>query len=111
MKDFTIGQLARAAGVGVETVRFYEQQGLVEQPLRPREGYRRYPPETVVVLRFIRRAKDLGFTLPETADLLSFRRHEAADCATVRWRPAFLPRLAASAPCCWSFSGSAAPVR
>lgn len=84
MKSLTIGQVAKAAGVGVETVRFYERQGLIEQPPRPREGYRRYPPETVAALRFIRRAKELGFTLPEIAELLGFCRHEAVDCATVR---------------------------
>lgn len=86
MKRLTIGQVARAAGVGVETVRFYERQGLIAQPPRPREGFRRYPPETVAALRFIRRAKELGFTLPEIVELLSLGRHEAVDCATVRQR-------------------------
>lgn len=86
MTGLTIGQVARAAGVGVETVRFYERQGLIEQPPRPREGFRRYPPETVAALRFIRRAKELGFTLPEIAELLGFCRHDAVDCARVRQR-------------------------
>lgn len=86
MKELTIGQLANAAGVGVETVRFYERQGLIEQPPRPAAGIRRYPPETVAALRFIRRAKELGFTLPEIAELLGFCRHEAVDCAEVRQR-------------------------
>jgi len=86
MKSLTIGQVAKAAGVGVETVRFYERQGLIEQPPRPREGFRRYPPETVEALRFIRRAKELGFTLPEIGELLGFCWHEAVDCATVRKR-------------------------
>lgn len=86
MKGLTIGQLAKAAGVGVETVRFYERQGLIEQPPRPSAGIRKYPAETVSALRFIRRAKELGFTLPEIAELLSLGRHDGMDCATVRQR-------------------------
>jgi Hg(II)-responsive transcriptional regulator len=67
----TIGALARAAGVGVETVRYYERRGLLLQPPRPRaEGYRRYPPAAAARLRFIRRAQQLGFTLDEVAELL-----------------------------------------
>lgn len=86
MKGLTVGQLARAAGVGVETVRFYERRGLIEQPPRPTAGVRKYSPETASVLRFIRRAKELGFTLPEIGELLSLGRHEAVDCAEVRMR-------------------------
>jgi MerR family mercuric resistance operon transcriptional regulator len=67
--SFTIGELARAAGVGVETVRFYERRGLLRQPERG-NGYRRYPSTDLDRLRFIRRAKDLGFTLAEITGLL-----------------------------------------
>jgi len=67
--SFTIGELARTAGVNVETVRFYERRGLLRQPERG-DGYRRYPSTDLDRLRFIRRAKDLGFTLAEIAGLL-----------------------------------------
>jgi len=69
VESFTIGELARAAGVNVETVRFYERKGLLRQPERG-DGYRRYPSTDLDRLRFIRRAKDLGFTLAEITGLL-----------------------------------------
>lgn len=69
MSSFTIGELARTAGVNVETVRFYERRGLLLQPARG-DGYRRYPATDLDRLRFIRRAKDLGFTLAEITGLL-----------------------------------------
>lgn len=55
----TIGRLARAAAVGVETIRFYEREGLLDEPARTASGYRQYPPETAERLAFIRRAKAL----------------------------------------------------
>ena len=61
----------RNAGVGVETVRFYERQGLIEEPPRRPSGYREYDDEVVSRLGFIRRAKELGFTLKEIKELLS----------------------------------------
>ncbi len=70
MGTFTIGKLAEAAGVNVETVRYYERRGLLEQPPRPGQGYRQYSDADVWRLQFIRRGKDLGFTLAEIADLL-----------------------------------------
>lgn len=66
----TIGGLAAAAGVNVETIRFYQRRGLLAQPLRPHGGVRRYTAADVDRLRFIRRAKLVGFTLEEIADLL-----------------------------------------
>jgi MerR family copper efflux transcriptional regulator len=70
MAPLTIGQLAQRAAVGVETVRFYEREGLIsELPRRP-SGYRDYPPEAVTRIVFIRRAKDLGFTLKAISELL-----------------------------------------
>src|SRR4051794_20492053 len=84
MKPLTIGQLARRAGVGVETVRFYERQGLLEEPDRRASGYRQYPEEVVARLRFIRRAKDLGFTLGEIKELLALRLDPGATRADVR---------------------------
>ena len=73
MQPCTIGSVARCAGVNVETVRFYERQGLITQPPRGASGYRRYPEDTVARLRFIRRAKALGFSLREIRELLSLR--------------------------------------
>lgn len=80
----TIGQLAKAAGVGVETVRFYEREGLLVEPPRRRSGYRQYPREAIARVRFIRRAKDLGFTLKEIAELLALRIAPDKSCADVR---------------------------
>ena len=82
----TIGDLARSAGVGVETVRFYERKGLLEEPSRGESGYRQYPPGSLVRLRFIRQAKELGFTLPEIQELLSLRVSPTASCAQVQER-------------------------
>lgn len=70
MSTLTIGQLARAADVGIDTVRYYERCGLLPEPARRPSGYRDYPAEAVRSLRFIRRAKELGFTLEEIAQLL-----------------------------------------
>ena len=67
----TIGQLARAADVGIETIRYYQRIGLIEKPVKPAQGYRRYPSQIVARLQFIKRAQELGFTLNEIADLLS----------------------------------------
>src|SRR5581483_8920968 len=76
MKPLTAGTVARRAGVGVETVRFYEKNGLLEEPARRPSGYRAYDEGTVHRLRFIRRAKELGFTLSEIKELLSLRCSE-----------------------------------
>jgi DNA-binding transcriptional MerR regulator len=76
MKPMTVGQMARQAGVGIETVRFYEKSGLLETPTRRASGYREYDEEAVNRLRFIGRAKELGFTLGEIRELLSLRCSE-----------------------------------
>jgi MerR family copper efflux transcriptional regulator len=86
MKPLTIGQVARQAGVGVETVRFYEREGLLAEPQRRPSGYRQYGEEVVARLRFIRRAKELGFTLKEIAELLSLRLDPDAKPADVKRR-------------------------
>ena len=85
-KPLTIGLVARHAGVGVETVRFYERQGLIEEPPRRLSGYREYGDDVVSRLGFIRRAKDLGFTLKEIKELLSLRRDPSTPVADVRRR-------------------------
>lgn len=69
-RPYTIGALARAAGVGVETVRFYQRRGLLPEPERPAGGIRRYGEAELARLRFIRRAQRLGFSLREVAELL-----------------------------------------
>lgn len=66
----TIGRVAEAAGVNVETIRFYQRQGLLAEPARPPGGVRRYGIEFVPRLRFIKRAQQLGFSLAEVQRLL-----------------------------------------
>ena len=85
--DRTISGAAEQAGVGVETIRFYERRGLIKQPTRPRSGgYRSYDDSVVERIRFIRQAQDLGFSLREIAELLSMRADPAADSRDVRAR-------------------------
>jgi len=85
-RALTIGLVARRAGIGVETVRFYERQGLIEEPPRRLSGYREYDDEVVSRLAFIRRAKDLGFTLKEIKELLALRRDPSTPAAEVKRR-------------------------
>lgn len=87
METFTIGKVARAVGVGVETVRFYERTGLLESPPRTRAGYRQYPLEAIERLSFIRHAQHLGFTLAEIAELLSLHR-DVVPCEDIKERAA-----------------------
>ena len=70
MLGLTIGKLARQAGVGIDTVRFYERAGLLPKAQRTASGYRLYEPRDADRLRFIRRAKAVGFSLDEIAELL-----------------------------------------
>jgi MerR family mercuric resistance operon transcriptional regulator len=70
VRAFTIGSLAREAGVNVETVRYYERRGLIRQPVRHGSEYREYSEADIARLRLIRRAKGLGFTLTEIRELL-----------------------------------------
>ena len=87
MNILTIGLAARAAGVGVETIRFYERRGLIARPPKPSgAGIRRYAPETVQRVRFIRQAQQLGFTLRQIEELLSLEANPEADCSDVRLR-------------------------
>ncbi len=86
MPAFTIGEVAKAAGVGVETVRFYERKGLIPDPPRRPSGYRAYPKAVVDRIVFIRHAKELGFSLKEIGDLLSLRVARNANCARVKRR-------------------------
>ncbi len=79
------GEVAARAGVNVETLRFYERRGLLKEPKRrSSSGYRDYPPDAVRVVRFIKRAQELGFTLGEIEDLLRLRENEGSTCADIR---------------------------
>lgn len=81
---FTIGALARAAGVAVSTVRFYERRGLLPEPPRRASGYRLYNTEAVERLHFIQQAKQLGFSLHEIAELLALRVQKGRSCLAVK---------------------------
>lgn len=82
----TIGAVARRAGVGVDTVRYYEREGLLPEPQRRASGYRDYGLDVVERLRFIRRAKDLGFTLEEIRELLALSTDRERGVKTVKQR-------------------------
>lgn len=69
-RKLTISVVASRAGVGVETIRYYQRIGLIEEPEKPISGYRIYPEEAIAQLFFIQRAKQLGFTLSEISSLL-----------------------------------------
>ena len=71
-----IGQVAKAAGIGIDAIRFYEREGLIPKPPRRPSGYREYSPQVVVSLRFIRNAKELGFSLREISELLKLETAE-----------------------------------
>jgi MerR family mercuric resistance operon transcriptional regulator len=81
-----IGEVSKRSGIGVETVRFYEREGLIAKPPRRSSGYRAYPADVVPRLAFIRHAKDLGFTLKEIGELLSLRVDPKASCSVVKKR-------------------------
>ena len=84
VRHLTIGQLAKRARVHVETIRYYERHGLLPEPSRRASGYRQYSPVDVAYLRFIRRAKTLGFSLKEIKVLLGWRVEPTVGCRDVR---------------------------
>jgi len=69
-EDLTIGRLARAAGVNIETIRYYQRIGLLDEPSKPIQGYRKYPVESTDRIKFIKRAQQLGFSLREIQELI-----------------------------------------
>ena len=79
VSSFTIGQLAHAAGVHIETVRYYERRGILPEPPRSPAGYRQFAAGDLWRLQFVARAKDLGFTLTEIAGLLE--GHDSSDAS------------------------------
>lgn len=85
MPDYlTAGRVAKAGGVNIQTVRYYERRRLLVCDRRTDSGYRLYAPEAVRVIRFIKNAQELGFTLDEIAKLLRLRVGHKAQCGAVR---------------------------
>lgn len=84
--SLTIGTVAKRAGVPIDTIRYYEREGLLPEPLRRASGYRSYNETAVRQLRFIRRAKDLGFTLEEIRDLMALSSDRRGGVKAVRKR-------------------------
>ena len=98
----TIGKVAQELGISVETIRFYEQKGLIKQPIKPVTGYRLYTEEIVNRLRFILKAKELGFTLNEIGSLMKLSQNchaveelGLAKLAVIRAKIASLKKLEA----------------
>lgn len=83
MKPLTIGRLATLTGVRVETIRYYEGAGLIASPARTAGNYRSYRDDDVARLRFIRRTRDLGFSLEQVRALLGMAGHGERDCGAV----------------------------
>jgi len=86
METLTIGKVAKQAGVGIETIRFYERQMLIDPPPRSASGYRHNPDTVIQRLRFIRRAKELGFSLKEIKELLELHADPQATCGDIKQR-------------------------
>ncbi|MFQ5914797.1 MAG: MerR family transcriptional regulator, partial [Nitrospinota bacterium] len=84
MDSLTIGNVAREAGVNVETVRYYERRGLIERPSTLKGAFRVYPSETISRILSIKRAQKLGFSLEEIKELLALRANAAAMCGDVQ---------------------------
>ena len=86
METLTIGQLARKARVNLETIRFYERRGLLDKPPRNESGHRQYSEEAVRRTEFIKRSKNLGFSLKEILEILSLRVEPGRTCADIKTR-------------------------
>ncbi|REJ90789.1 MAG: MerR family transcriptional regulator [Planctomycetota bacterium] len=84
MSYLKIGEVARETGIGIETIRFYERKGLLDEPDRRPSGYRQYDDSVIARLRFIRRSKELGFTLSEINELLGLWFDTETRCCDVR---------------------------
>lgn len=75
----TIGQLAKQSGVNVETIRYYQRINLIEEPLKPIKGYRKYSQDLIKTIKFIKRAQQLGFTLSEINELIILGQNKCHD--------------------------------
>jgi len=80
----TIGKLAKSAGVGVETIRFYERKGLIKKPSKQDRGFRYYSKDEITRVRFVKRAQELGFTLREIKELLDIQSKKKMTGAQVQ---------------------------
>lgn len=80
----TIGKLAKKLEINLETIRFYQREGLLDEPVKSLSGYRHYNTEHVMKLTFIKKAKDLGFTLKEIRDLSELNTRSRATCGVVK---------------------------
>lgn len=88
MAAMRIGEIAKRSGIGIETIRYYEREELLEEPQRRPSGYRQYDESTLTRLEYIRRAKELGFTLSEIRELLKLSFASQTCCDHVRQRAA-----------------------
>lgn len=84
MEKLTSGQLAKAAGVNTETLRYYEREGILEAAQRSRAGYRIYDDKAVDRIRFVHQAQALGFTIREIKELIHLDENLDADCDDLR---------------------------
>src|SRR6266404_5369325 len=84
MERLTIGKVAKEAGVNLETIRYYENEGVLPKPPRTHSGYRIFSEDAVKRLRFIKHAQDLGFSLKEIKELLALRVRPGSSCVDVR---------------------------
>lgn len=83
MKSTTIGKLAQLAHINIETIRYYERIGIIEQPVKPFSGFRQYDLSLVNTLKFIKRSQQLGFTLTEIKDLLDLGNGHCSDVKVI----------------------------
>lgn len=86
MGQITIGALAKEAQVNLQTIRYYEREGLIAEPPRTASGYRMFSPDLVCRVRFVKHAQELGFSLAEIKELLALRVHAKTSCADIRQR-------------------------
>ncbi len=84
--SFTISKLAKEAGVGVETIRFYERRGVIRRPSTGRTSFREYPQTDIGRIRFVKRAQELGFTLNEIKEILQLEQNARIPCSDLKKR-------------------------
>lgn len=84
MVEFPIGEAAKRSGVSIETIRYYEREGIVPKAERSPNGRRRYGREAIAHLRFVKRCRDLGFSISGVKALLSLASEEGANCSKVK---------------------------
>ena len=82
----SVRELVKSLGINIQTVRYYEREGLIPEPERTAGGHRLFGEEDILRLRFIQRAKNCGFTLREIRELLNMRNSDVATCTDVRER-------------------------